>query len=348
MRKNLLSTLVAGTLAVAGSANAGLIFDLNGTGAGGVIHADSFDWAPTSFLAMGGNAAVLAAVADLADNGIMDSVHSFDVLTHARMTAYKDANTGLDQGISRTDEITLVSRFTEVVTSVSVIPAAGVAIATFATTGAGWLDMYYSSVKDGVDLTGSGFDNGTLIMHAEGVGAATGIFTVSTNIAPSILDGFNTNNYGAQLTVTGTGSQTNLTAGTTSMALDSNFFKTDLTGFAIAFANISQGLPYISADPSDCYNPTAAANAVGTDDGVTQCTNTHVAGAMSVQGADGGYAPNIGPVNGFLGGSTSTAPDFVAQTDFNSPVEGVPEPHTLALLGLGLAGLGFSARRRRG
>jgi len=344
MRKTLINTLVCGTLAVAGTAHAGLVFDLNGAAAGGLINADSFDWAPTSFLAMGGNAAVASYAADYADNGKIDAVHSFDVLVHARMTGYKDANTGMDVGINRSDEITLVGRYTEVVAGLGGVPGL-VSTAYFQSTGNGWLDMYYGANKNGNDLTGSGFDDGTLIMKAAGVAAGVfGTFTVDLTKAPVALDNFGGNDYPGQQTVTGSGGNNNLQVGTTSMALDGNFFQSGLAGFALNFANISQGLPFISVNPSDCFNPTAAGNAVGTDDGLSQCTNNHVVGTYAAQGPDGGYNPITGLVNG---SSNNGSPDFVAQTDFNTPVSAVPVPGAVWLLGSGLLGLAGIARKRK-
>ena len=121
------------------------------------------------------------------------------------------------------------------------------------------------------------------------------------------------------------------------------FFLTTITGFAIDYTNISIGLPYKSVKPADCFNTTETGIAVGTTGLLSECDTTHVNGLYSAQGGPG-FIPNVGPVNGLNLGS----PDFVAQTDFNSSVQGVPEPGTLALAGLALGAMGFAARRRRG
>lgn len=344
MKKSLLGLLIGSAFAFSGTAHAGLVLDLNGSLPGGVIEADALDWAPTSFLAKGGNTAIQNYVAG--GGGSTE----FEVLTHAKLTAYKPTGSSSYVGLPNFGggEITMVAKFTENVINFNSFgnPANPVLTAAFQSTGAGWVEFYWSPAADSVDLTGANFNNGTLIGRLDGVARGViGTFTVSDN-TPIDLDQTSDgiNNYPGQKTVSGSGSQGNLLAGTTGVDLDPNFFLTMLTGFALDFENISIGLPFRGTNPSDAFVDGKNAAAVGASGLASSIADNHVLGDYDAQGSDGGYRPVVGPTNGF----SLTSPDFIAQTDFNSAVTGdVPEPGTLALVGLALGTAGFAASRRR-
>jgi len=344
MRKTLTAALIGAAFAFGGQAHAGLTLDLNGAAAGGVITADALDWAPTSFLAQGGN----RAIRNFQNGACANNGCNFEVLTHAKLTAYAPTGSNSFIGLSGFGgEITMVARYTE-----TVIGAVGGLFPTaqFQSTGAGYLEFYFNptgSATPANDLTGSGFNAGRLIGRLEGVTVgAFGSFT-NTNLNPVLLDQTaDGNQYGTQQTIRGSGSQDSLRAGTTSVFLDPLFFLTAFSDFRINYENISIGLPFSSVNPSDCFNNVARTNAqVGTSGFASTCNTTHVNGAYSMQNAgDPGYLPVVGAING-LGLASD---DFVAQTDYNSSVRGtVPEPGSLALVGLALASLGFAATRRR-
>jgi hypothetical protein len=333
-----LKKLVVGAmLALVGvTAQAGT-FDPDGAGSAPAINLGTLDWGPTSFLALGGNAAIASF---LGTGGTCPAGScNFSVLTQARLIGTLDPNGNVNTpaGIAaNTFEITYIARFSETVISANV--AAGTATFRATTALPSYIEIYFDSTPDATDLTGFGFNDGRLILTGTLANTPTGIFLV-TDPTPVNLDQHGANDYPGQLSVSGTGSNGNINVNVTGQ--DSTFFIQALQAMGLNFANISIALPYISVDPADCFDVNHG-TAIGSTGNLSTCDNLHVLGPYAVQGG-----PGIIPVTGPLNGLFTSGPDFVAQTDNNSPVTfATPEPGSLVLVGLGLLGAALGLRRK--
>jgi len=159
---------------------------------------------------------------------------------------------------------------------------------------------------------------GVLIYSASpGTSGSSGVF-VNTDSTPQNLD--QTGGFG-----TGTGQQTVAGAGGSQITVfttyyNSNYFVQN-PGASTTF-NTNNNLPFRDVSPSALFQNLSPSGAGST--------------FLSY------ITPNLGPVNGALGG-----PDVQFQADASNSFNAVPEPASVVMTVMGLAGVGFAARRRR-
>jgi len=284
-------------------------FDPTG-GGGGTANVALIDQAPGSALAQGG---VTAINNFLAGSGSTN----FTLHYQANLSSMQFADTSIAfANGSGGNYFTYVAGFGETVVGASPYPGT----ATFAFDASNPVNFFnmYASNAIGNNLTGVGFMNGSPILSAHIVGIPTSNFQVTDTTGTNLDHSPNGDQWGGQQTVTG-GGVSDITLVIDSV--NSGYFPSLHPGSAItiSFFNSSQVDPFRQVDPSQCVNT------LGSD-----CST---GGGINTLGT-------LGAVNGTSG------PDILLQADGNQAFT-VPEPASLALIGLGLSFMGFFGKSRK-
>lgn len=322
-RKTLMT--IAMTVAFAGTASA---VPIAPTGAGSAIDVGMLDWNV-------GNAIVTVVNGNVQNPTVGDI---FQTYAHARLSSFNDAAGNPVGSLFGNSEWTYVAGFQERVSAVSGTPGTGSATFETITGGNNFFQIWFSNTGPNVsnNLTGRNFADSTLVLSGivlpfdindpDKVGQTSFIANTPVDAQGNLIlaqfDQFpqpGNNDYPGLLTITGQG------GGRLAIQVDGyndDFFPNGLPDILTLNFDTQLNLPYTNQNPSACFWNGSA----------------YIGGAG---GQGTGCANSIGTRNGLDG------PNNMLMTDSSMTFRAVPEPVSLALVGMGLAGMSLVLRRRK-